>query len=199
MFVKEADLFLLNSGSLTEIRFLGNRKWSIYTSDPALITAALARPEVAELDAYQILNPLIVGTPEKHSAPQDVLFLAGRGQLSRDADVDRRTWLLLDSDVVKPTGTAATDLQRETAYKHSAELEAALTAEGWPSPIVCCSGNGAHRLYRLNDFPNDLQTTFLISNLLHIVARKFNSNVVKLDTSVSNAGRLTRLYGSRNQ
>lgn len=192
-----ASPFLLNPGSLIEVRFLGKGKWSVFTSDPAVIASTLGQSEVAGLDAYQTLNPLDRDTPEKHSAPRDMLFRAGRGQLSRDGDVTRRKWLLLDSDVVKPTGAAATDPQREAALKHSAEIEAALTVEGWPHPLACGSGNGAHRLYPV-DLPNDRDTAFLLSNFLHIVARKFDSGAVTLDKSVSNAGRITRLYGTQN-
>ncbi len=189
--------FLLNPGDLVEVRFLGPRKWAIYASEAAVIESALDQPQVAGLDAYQTLNPLAPETPEKHGVPRDVLFQPSRGQLSTDADIARRRWLLLDSDVVKPTGTAAASAQTEAAHAHSRELEKVLTAEGWPLPLAFDSGNGGHRAYRL-DLPNDHETSFLLSNLLHLMARKFDSDAVKLDKSVSNAGRITRLYGTRN-
>lgn len=189
--------FVLSPGELVEVRFLGPRKWALYTSEANNIEDALAQPEVAGLDAYQTLNPLAPETPEKHGLRRDVLFQASRGQLSGDEDVTRRRWLLLDSDSIKATGAAATDAQREAAQAHSRELEAALTAEGWPRPLAFDSGNGAHRTYRI-DLPNTRESDFLIANFLHLMARKFDSARVKLDKSVSNAGRITRLYGTRN-
>jgi hypothetical protein len=72
-----------------------------------------------------------------------------------------------------------------------------LTADGWPRPLAFDSGNGAHRTYRI-DIPNTRESDFLIANFLHLMARKFDSALVKLDKSVSNAGRITRLYGTRN-
>ena len=189
--------FLLNQGRLMEIRFLGPRKWALYTSDSALVEAALEEPAVCGLEAYQTLNPLALDTPERHGVKRDVLFQPGRGQLSTDKDVERRRWLLLDSDVVKATGAAATDEQRASAHKHSRELEDALTAEGWPLPLAFDTGNGAHRAYSI-DLANDKESGFLVSNLLHLMARKFDWDTVRLDKSVSNAGRITRLYGSRN-
>jgi hypothetical protein len=189
--------FLLNPGCLTEIRFLGPRKWSLFSANSELIAATLQRAEVAGFNAYQTLNPLADGTPERRGAVRDVLFCAQKGQLTANTDVARRKFLLLDSDSVKPTGAAATEAQRSAAHAHSATLEEAFSAEGWPRPIVSDSGNGAHRLYKL-DLPNDREADFLISNLLHVTARKFDTDAVKLDKTVSNAGRVTRLYGSRN-
>lgn len=190
--------FLLNPGSLIEVRFLGRETWALFTADPALAHEALAHPFVQGLSAYVTLNELRSDTPERHGVARDVLFRAWHNQLTQDEDVARRRLILFDSDSVKPTGAAATEAQRAAAHAHSATLEEAFSAEGWPAPVVCDSGNGAHRLYAVN-LPNDRETDFLISNLLHMAARKFDTAEVKLDKSVSNAGRVTRLYGSRNQ
>lgn len=192
-----AKLFLLNPGNLIEVRFLGPHKWALFSADAELITAALERPEVAGYNVYQTLNPLTPDTPERHGAVRDVLFCAHKGQLTANTDAARRKFVLLDSDSVKPTAAAATEAQRTAAYAQSASLEEALTAEGWPRPLVFDSGNGTHRLYAV-DLPNDRETDFLISNLLHVAARKFDTEAVKLDKTVSNAGRVTRLYGTRN-
>jgi hypothetical protein len=189
--------FILNRGELVEVRFLGPHRWALYTSDPTLIEASLVQSQVTGLDAYQTLNPVAPGTPEKHGVHADVLFQASRGQLSSDADIQRRAWLLLDSDVVKATGTAATEAQRKAAQDHSAELEGALTFEGWPRPLVFDSGNGTHRAYRI-DLANACASDFLLSNLLYLAARRFDRVDVTLDKSVSNAARITRLYGCRN-
>lgn len=188
--------FLLNGG-LVEVRFLGRETWAIFTAESALMREALTDASVQGLSAYVTLNDLNADTPERHGVTRDVLFRARHNQLTRDEDVARRRLILFDSDSVKPTGAAATEAQRAAAHAHSATLEAALTAEGWPAPVVCDSGNGAHRLYSV-DLPNDRVTDFLVSNLLHVAARKFDTAEVKLDKSVSNAGRVTRLYGSRN-
>ena len=189
--------FLLNPG-LIEIRFLGPRRWSLFTEDANQIAATLERPEVANHSPYQTLNPVAPDTPEKHGAERDVLFCARKGQLTADEDVARRAWILFDSDSVKPIGAAATEAQRTAAQAHSAALEEELTAEGWPRPLVFDSGNGTHRIYAV-DLPNDRAADFLVSNLLRVAARKFDTDTVKLDKTVYNAARITRLYGTRNQ
>lgn len=191
------SLHILNPG-LTEIRFMGKReRFGLFTADPELIAEAYAQPCVRDLDGYQLLNPPKDDTPERKRVPRDTLFRARKNQLAGDADVARRRLILFDSDSVKPTGAAATEAQRAAALAHSAALEAALTAEGWPAPVVCDSGNGAHRLYAV-DLPNDRETDFLIANLLHLAARKFDTEAVKIDKSVGNPSRITRLYGARN-
>jgi hypothetical protein len=191
-------LWFLNPG-LLEVRFLGKHQtWAIFTSDRALVESALQQPKVAGLDAYQTLNPPRPDTPVRHGVCTGVLFQAARGQLSADVNIQRRTWLLFDSDAIRQTGTAATEEQRQAAHAHSRGLEAALTAEGWPLPLACCSGNGAHRLYRV-DLPNDPSTASLVSNLLHVMGRRLDNDAVQLDKTVSNAARITRLYGARNQ
>ena len=188
---------VLFRGGLVEARFLGRETWAIYTANAALVHEAAASAAVKGLNLYVTLNELKHDTPERHRVGRDVLFRARKNQLAADADVDHRRFILFDSDSVKPTGAPATAVQREAAHDHSARLEAALSAEGWPAPIVCDSGNGCHRLYPVN-LPNDRETDFLVANLLHVAARKFDTNEVNLDKSVSNAGRITRLYGSRN-
>lgn len=185
--------FLL--GGLIEIRFLGREKWAMYTTDSGRIREALTDSRVQGLDAYVTVNELKQDTPERHGAARDVLFRPRRNQLTQDEDIARRKFFYFDSDSVKPTGAAATEAQRVAAHAQSEALEAALTAEGWPSPIACDSGNGAHRHYAV-DLPNSRETDFLISNLLHVAARKFDTAEVKVDKSVSNAARITRLYGS---
>jgi hypothetical protein len=180
-----------------EVRFLGRETWAIFTEDPALIREALLSPSIGGLSAYITLNELKAGTPERHGVVRDMLFHARKNQLTKDEDIARRRFILLDSDPLRPTGTAATEPQRSAAHSHSERLEEALTAEGWPAPIVCDSGN-AHRLYAV-DLPINREADVLVSNLLHAAARKFDTAEVKLDKSVSNAARVTRLYGTRNQ
>jgi hypothetical protein len=193
--------FLFQPGHLTEVRFFSGRGGpilSLFTDDPTEIDEAVRHPAVAGLNAYMLLNELKADTPERHGVARHTLFSATQGQTTSDNDIERRRWLLLDSDSVKPAGAAATEAQRAATHAHSEALELALTAEGWPLPVVCDSGNGFHRLYSL-DLPNTPEVTFLLSNFLHLAARKFDTAEVKLDKGVGNAARVTRLYGTRNQ
>src|SRR5271165_4537228 len=135
------SLHILNS-DLTENRYLRRHRFGMFTNDPTIIAEARAQPCVGDLDAYQLLNPPKDDTPERKQVPRDTLFRAAKGQLTGDDDIAHLDRLLLDSDPVRPTGTAATEVQRGAARAHSDKLAAILTAEGWPKPFAADSGNG---------------------------------------------------------
>lgn len=71
----------------------------------------------------------------------------------------------------------------------------ALRGEDWPDPVVAESGNGVHLLYPV-DLPNDPETTAIVKGALQGLAQRFDTDGVKLDQSVFNAGRIVKLYGT---
>lgn len=112
-----------------------------------------------------------------------------------DANVTRRRWLLIDFDPVRPKNTAASDAQVATAQERARDCYRVLQADGWPDPLVAESGNGWHLLYPL-DLPNDTESRELVKGALEGLAARFDDDAVKADTSVFNAGRITKLYGT---
>lgn len=112
-----------------------------------------------------------------------------------DANVTRRRWLLLDFDPNRPKDTSATESQLEAAKATARKCYQALQADGWPEPMAAESGNGMHLLYPL-DLPNDNASRDLVKGALAGLAARFDDDVVKLDQSVFNAGRITKLYGT---
>lgn len=65
-------------------------------------------------------------------------------------------------------------------------------------PAFGSSGNGIHLLYRI-DLANDDEAKQLVRNVLKIINEKFSDETVEIDTSVSNASRVVRLYGTTNR
>ena len=112
-----------------------------------------------------------------------------------DANVTRRRWLLLDFDPVRPKDTAATDAQLAEAKERADACYQALKAEGWPAPVKGMSGNGYHLLYPI-DLPNDDASSERVKGALAGLAERFDTKAVKLDRSVFNAGRITKLFGT---
>lgn len=112
-----------------------------------------------------------------------------------DANVICRRWLLIDLDPTRPKNTPATDEQLKLARALSSEVSAFLHGSGWPSPIVAESGNGYHLLYPL-DLPNDEASRELVKRALIGLAERFNTEAVQIDTTVYNAARICKLYGS---
>lgn len=112
-----------------------------------------------------------------------------------DRNVIRRRWLLLDFDPIRPKDTSATSAQLDAAKAKARECYSALKRDGWPEPLAGASGNGWHLLYPI-DLPNDDESRDLVKGALSGLAKRFNDDVVTVDQSVFNAGRITKLFGT---
>jgi hypothetical protein len=112
-----------------------------------------------------------------------------------DANVIRRCWFMLDWDPLRPKDTSATAAQVEAAKACARICCQALKSEGWPTPVTVASGNGMHQYFAI-DLPNDPETTSLIKGALAGAAARFDTDAVKCDQTVYNAGRITKLCGS---
>ncbi|MFO0892408.1 MAG: hypothetical protein U0790_25115 [Isosphaeraceae bacterium] len=64
---------------------------------------------------------------------------------------------------------------------------------GWPEPILADSGNGWHLLYHV-DLPADDKG--LVAAVLKAVSARHSTELVKVDTTVGNASRICKLYGT---
>ena len=112
-----------------------------------------------------------------------------------DANIERRRWLLIDLDPVRPKDTAATEDQLAATRESMLTAAKWLDAKGWPAPTMAESGNGVHLLYPI-DLPNDEATTQTIKAALVAVADEIDNAAVKVDRVVFNAARITKLYGT---
>jgi hypothetical protein len=112
-----------------------------------------------------------------------------------DKDIVGRRWLPLDLDPVRPTAISSTEQEHEAALERACSIRFDLTGEGWSAPILGDSGNGAYLLYPI-DLPNDDATTQLVQAVLKALAARFDDNVVKVDPTVFNAGRIVKCFGT---
>jgi hypothetical protein len=140
---------------------------------------------------YVTLNPIDPQLLTRYANRIEV----GAAVTTTDAQATRRRWLLLDFDPTRPSNTSATDAQLESATAAARACWQALQAEGWPAPLAAESGNGFHLLYAL-DLPNDSESRDLVKGALAGLAAQFDTDQVKLDQTVFNAGRITKLYGT---
>lgn len=157
---------------------------------PGLVASA-AQMNAAGAAVYVTLNPV---------NPQLLGRYSNRVQdyadaTATDADVTARRWMLVDIDPQRPKATSATAAQLEAADALARELYGHLQARGWPDPVVAESGNGMHLLYPLA-LPNDPESRDLVKGALAGLAARFDTDAVKVDQAVFNAGRITKLYGS---
>jgi hypothetical protein len=82
-------------------------------------------------------------------------------QTTADGDIERRRWLLIDFDPVRPSRVSATDEEHSAALVRSWECRKFLTDMGFGDPVHADSGNGAHLSYRI-DLSNDAESRALI-------------------------------------
>jgi hypothetical protein len=164
-----------------------NRSWYFRTPDrlaDMADQAARASATDGVRAVYVGLNPLPVPPEGQH--------YEGSGN---DGDIAKRALLLVDCDPKRPKGTNAADAEKRLAHDKALQVRDHLREQGWPEPVLADSGNGYHLLYRI-ELPNDAASTALVRNALRTLAARFDSDAVKVDTTVYNASRVTKLYGT---
>ena len=118
---------------------------------------------------------------------------------TRDRDIVCRQRLLIDFDPHSPERGAddsATDEEKAAAHARMESVREYLSEMGLPDPVIADSGNGWHLLYRI-DLPNDDDAKDLVREVLGALSERFSDEAVDIDTSVYNASRLTKIYGTR--
>jgi replicative DNA helicase len=188
----------LHEGRPFEVRAVRRRKGRVYAGYFDNVEAA-ARAVAAKVrgDAkgwYTTLNPV---TPELLGRVYNRLedFPAAT---TADHDVTGYRHLLIDPDAVRPAETSSTDAQLAAALGVR-DAVAAYLADilGWPAPLYSSmSGNGGSLVYRLALLPNDQETVALIKGCLEALGEAFGTAAVKIDQTVSNPARITKLMGT---
>jgi hypothetical protein len=176
-----------------EIRLLKTKQKTVsgYYTDPDALVRDVARWD-GTASVYIVMNPIVADLLARsinHLTPWAEYTTA-------DAEVQRRHWLLIDVDPVRPRGIAASEAELAHALVCRDTVVHFLETLGFPEPAVARSGNGGHGLYGV-DLPNDEAATELLRRGLQALAARFDEpGQVVLDTAVFNAARVTKLYGT---
>jgi hypothetical protein len=118
------------------------------------------------------------------------------GSAVKDEDINYRDLLLIDIDRVEKKQEPATDLEVDAAKQLADTVMAYLATNQWPAPIRVMSGNGHHLYYVMPEFANDDESKQYVKNLLRNLAAEFDNEIVKIDTTVFNASRITKVVGT---
>jgi N-acyl-D-aspartate/D-glutamate deacylase len=132
-------------------------------------------------NVYAVMNPI------KASATSDA---------ASDADIDYRDLVLIDIDRRGNTQDPATDAEVAKARQMADKIEADLRGWGWPPAIKVMSGNGYHLYFELEELPNTDEVRDAIRELLKSLDDTYGCEVLKVDTSVYNASRITKVPGT---
>ncbi|MGV8080017.1 MAG: AAA family ATPase [Syntrophales bacterium] len=114
---------------------------------------------------------------------------------TRDNEITEIRKILVDVDPVLPSGTSSTDQEHKDAITLASRIYRFLAKKGFPEPLRVDSGNGAHLIFSTK-MANTEQNVRLIHDFLVKLARRFNTDTLKIDTSVSNPSRLVKLPGT---
>ena len=196
--IRRALALLLEPGQVTELRALGATTSAYrrphteagYFDDPEALAEAAAALSGRADGVYIIPN---VVDPALLARASNRVRVAGDGDTTSDQNVMRRRWILFDCDADRPKGISATDVQHEAAIERARDIGAALTAEGWPAGILADSGNGGHRMYRI-DLPAD--DDGLVRRVLEALAFRYSDDGIVIDRKVFNPARIWKLYGT---
>jgi len=193
--IRTALSVLFPEGSVVELRALGERTHYGYYTD----FDRLAR-DAAVLDSTSGISGIYITLNQVHS---DLLSRCAnrmkragqREPQTSDGDIMHRLWFPIDIDPVRPAGISSSDAEHAAAFDKAEKIREFLSERGWPDPVIADSGNGAHLLYAI-DLPNTQESTTLIKNCLTVLSTFFSDKESEVDTSVSNAARIWKLYGT---
>lgn len=113
----------------------------------------------------------------------------------KDTDISTRKFILIDLDPKRHSGISSTKEEKEAANQLKVEVLTYLKKQKFVNIIEADSGNGYHLLIPVNETATK-ESTETIKLFLKVLAAKFNNDLVDVDTIVSNASRLTKLYGT---
>jgi hypothetical protein len=184
-------------GEVYELRTVGKGKTlSGYFNDPHKLAAATikASGSLNVQGVYLTINPT---KPELLARTGGIdIFNPDHGGTTSDKDILKRSGLVIDVDsATRASGISATDEEKVTSQELALKVKQFLISEGWPEPIFADSGNGYHLRWNI-DLPNDADSRNLIDSFLKTLAEKFNDGVNKIDTTLSNASRICKIYGT---
>ena len=185
---------LKDNRKLTEVRILDRRKtFSGYFTSVDTMLEQLKRYD--NFNIYFTLNAI---NPACGSRSQSNIIQESPSSTTSDNDIIQRDWVLIDIDPKRPSDTNATDAEKKLALEVGRNVYRYLESIGFPKAIIADSGNGYHLLYK-TELPNNERTKLLIKDFLQSLSTLFDTEKVSIDTSVFNAGRICKLYGTSSR
>lgn len=189
----KATLDLLHEpGEVFEVRIPKTKAGTLsgYFDDTTKAAIMISRENGKHQAVYATVNPV------KTELMARMENKIGLSQVTTtDAEIERRRWFLLDFDPKRPVGISSTDGELEMAKDRAAQVVEWLASIGWPEPLQANSGNGWHLMYRIDE-PNDEGAKIDIEFATKMLASIFTDDRVEVDTSVHNASRVWKVYGT---
>jgi len=191
--IERAITLFTQPGKLTELRALnfagdivGDGK-NFYSDPKELANAVFAIASRPDIQAVWIsLN-------EVSSAFNPAKANQNNSRIRR-ADISNIRSILLDFDPVRPSGTSATDEQKNNALDAALAAHATLVELGI-NPVTIDSGNGGH-LHIFVNFPNADAADTLIKNFTTVASELFCTPEVTVDLKVGRPEYVAKMPGT---
>lgn len=123
-------------------------------------------------------------------------LLNDNAKSASDRHIAERNLALIDVDRREDTKRPATQLELEQSEAMAHAIIGLLMAEGFPQPHLVMSGNGYHVYIPLDGWPNNDETKYLVKKFLEHLGELFDTETHKVDTTVHNASRITKMVGT---
>ena len=194
--ILDALILLCDPAGVHEIRMLHTKRGTIsgyYDAEHRQKMASLAASCSGKVEAvYITLNPC---RPECGLRAMNRYVEYAR-HTTEDSEVTKRRWLPLDFDPVRPAGISSTDEEHEAALLRARDAREWIREKLGVLGLLADSGNGAHVLIRVDDWPNNKSSTEKVRKIIERVSKKFSDSAVQVDRTVYNAARIWKMYGT---
>jgi len=154
--------------------------------------------DIADYDGkasvYTTLNPCdpkLVRRSENKLVPQ-------AKQTTSDDEIIKISWLPLDFDPERPSGTSSSEEELQAAISKREEVIEEVFSPLKAEVIRGMSGNGAHGLIKLPDYDNTLEIKGNVEKIIKYLAETYSDDQVKVDGTVFNPSRIWKLYGLKS-
>jgi hypothetical protein len=190
----------LEPGQVTELRALNARISGEYGT--GTFSGYFNREHITELIAaceriefatgvYFVPNPV---KPEAYARRCNrAELIRGKEPITSDKDILKRGWLLIDCDPCRASGISSTDEEKQQAHEMLVNIDCELWQRGFPPGIIADSGNGYHLTIPC-DMPAD--DGGKVERFLKGLAKQFDNEHCKVDTTVHNPARIWKLPGT---
>ena len=182
------------TNGLFEVRIIGKKTYVGFFKDVDTMIRHLKRQDLQGTNVYMILNEINEACYSRKARDK---FLMGEHS-TKDDDIVGRQWLLIDLDPKRTTDVSSTEQELQLAKDKAKEIYTFLMKHGFSDPVVSFSGNGYHLLYKIL-LGNTDENRIRIEKFLKTLDALFSDKIIKVDTSVSNAARICKLYGTLAQ
>ena len=191
--IQQAVEILFEPGQLVELRGKDHdgRMYSAYYRNLEKLARVLERNnhnENFEAIWYTLQKPkpgIDIGKPS--------------GQTTNRTDIDCYRWLVIDIDRAKGPEDKhlnATDDELKALREGAGRVLAWLRSHRFTDPVIACSGNGWHLLYRLPELRPDHYE--MLRDVLRAVKEQFkdDANIFGIDTTLAEPEQIIKAYGT---